>query len=80
MCTSASYLLSDIYVPDSSLEDDWSLPCDTSEENSDEDSGQVTLATLLILHTVFMPPSKNEGSIVLQMLVGCRSVDQIVSG
>ncbi|XP_052773839.1 erythroid differentiation-related factor 1-like isoform X1 [Mya arenaria] len=40
VCTSASYLLSDLYVPDSSLDDDWSLPGSSSEENSDEESQQ----------------------------------------
>ncbi|XP_053407087.1 erythroid differentiation-related factor 1-like isoform X2 [Mercenaria mercenaria] len=42
VCTSASYLLSDIYVPDKSLEDDWSLPGESPEESTDEESGQET--------------------------------------
>lgn len=37
--TSANYLLSDLFVPDSSLNDDWS-PTD-SGENSDDDNLQV---------------------------------------
>lgn len=35
-------MLSDIFVPDSTLEDDWSLPGNqTSEESGDEDFAQV---------------------------------------
>ncbi|KAH3706561.1 hypothetical protein DPMN_065948 [Dreissena polymorpha] len=37
VCTSATYLLSDLYVPDSSLEDNWSLPGNSSNETSDEE-------------------------------------------
>ncbi|XP_060566894.1 erythroid differentiation-related factor 1-like [Ruditapes philippinarum] len=43
VCTSASYLLSDIYVPDKSLDDDWSLPIEAEEEeNGNEEQGQDT--------------------------------------
>ena len=37
--TSASYLLSDLFVPDSTLSDDWSGS--ESEESSDDDNIQV---------------------------------------
>lgn len=41
--TSATYLLSDIYVPDSSLDDEWAYPGESSSsENSDEENGQET--------------------------------------
>lgn len=44
VCTSASYMMSDIFVPDGSLHNDWSLPRNcSSEENSDEEeSGEDT--------------------------------------
>ena len=38
--TSASYLLSDLFVPDSTLSDDWSGS--ESEESSDDDNIQVS--------------------------------------
>ncbi|WAR21132.1 EDRF1-like protein [Mya arenaria] len=58
VCTSASYLLSDLYVPDSSLDDDWSLPGSSSEENSDEESQQCNSDEAIPLH--YEPIRKNE--------------------
>lgn len=45
------YLLSDIFVPDSTLEDDWTLPGShaSDEDNSDEDYGQVVLQEIFMI-------------------------------
>ncbi|KAJ8317595.1 hypothetical protein KUTeg_005499 [Tegillarca granosa] len=43
ICTSACYLLSDLFVPDSSLNDDWSEPSSSDESDDDtEDSSSQT--------------------------------------
>ncbi|WAR21123.1 EDRF1-like protein [Mya arenaria] len=69
VCTSASYLLSDLYVPDSSLDDDWSLPGSSSEENSDEESQQCIFTENRALK-VILPHKAEENDALLSSLYG----------
>ena len=72
MFTSANYLLSDLFVPDSSLSDDWS-PAD-SDESSDDDGNQEEEES---------NASPNIKSVAMQTLCGssrqnrCRDVVQL---
>lgn len=61
VCTSASFLLSDIYVPDSSLQDDWSSPYDT-EEDCGVDSGQEAEETKEMPNSVDVKALSKAGS------------------
>ena len=48
--TSANYLLSDLFVPDSSLNDDWSpADSDESSDDCDDDNNQVCLYIFIVI-------------------------------